>query len=181
MSELLHCLQSSSNVRSCLSASSTDCIQLSHPQSSLLDTDHSAFWGCPAYIIVSTVYNQNSKAIVVHTLYAFGRYCHSGMWEVNKTKQTKTKHWQPRELSVKVHLANTSFELCLIFEKLKILVFMLSKCLFLPCKKNFFFLLVSCLTITVNVQQNILLFWLYRLSVCSFYVAIGFSFFRQVL
>lgn len=181
MSGLLHCLQSSSNVRSHLSASFHRLYTAVSPLIITVEHWSLSFWGCPAYIIVSTVYNQNSEAIVVHTLYAFRRYCHSGMWEVNKTKQTKTKHWQPRELSVKVHLANTSFELCLIFEKLTILVFMLSKCLFLPCKKTFFFLLVSCLIITVNVQQSILLFWLYRLSVCSFYVTIGFSFFRQVL
>ena len=103
------------------------------------------FWGLPClYHCKYSVYfdKQNSKATVARTLCGFRRHCHSGMWEVNKIKQTKNKHWQPRKFRVKVHFANTSFELLLILKTLTILIFIPYKCLFPPCKESlsFFFL-----------------------------------------
>lgn len=85
------------------------CLTLNHP----CWVPKLCFLGLPClYHCKYSVYfdNQNSKARVAWTLCGFRKHYCSGMWEVNKTKQTKTKCWQPREFRVKVHFANMSAE-----------------------------------------------------------------------
>lgn len=59
------------------------------------------FLGLPcSYHCKYNVYfdNQNRKATVARTLCGFRRHCHSGMWEVNWTKPTKTNFLVAQEI-----------------------------------------------------------------------------------